>query len=372
MPEATTSNGEPKRLLAVLPHLEGGGAQRVLLTLLRDLPRDRFAPELALLRRSGELLSRVPGDVPLHDLRAGSARFGAPALIRLAWQIRPQIVFSSIYYVNHLVLLLRPFLPRTRIVVREAIQVGAAVERAALPRRLALLHWLLYRSADAVVVQCEAMGRDLERFGVPARRMTTIFNPVDAAALRAEADAAPDPFAGAGKGPHVLGVGRLVRQKGFDRLIRSFAALRARAPEAQLWILGEDPGGRDSASEALSRLRAELGLAACVHFTGYRRDVAAWLARADLFVLSSHYEGLPNVLLEALACGCPVVALDEPGGAREILEHCGLPERLVTDLSWDPAWFRSTSSPGRVPDLSAFDPQAVVAAYARALEGSPS
>ena len=66
----------------MLPHLEGGGAQHVVLSLLRHLPRDRFAPELALLRRSGELLSRVPDDVPLHDLRAGSARFGAPALLR--------------------------------------------------------------------------------------------------------------------------------------------------------------------------------------------------------------------------------------------------------------------------------------------------
>jgi glycosyltransferase involved in cell wall biosynthesis len=361
----------PRRLLAVLPHLEGGGAQHVVLKLLRHLPRERFAPELALLRCSGELLSQVPADVPLHDLRAGSARFGAPALIRLGWRLRPAIVFSSIYYVNHLVLLLRPFLPRARIVVREAITVGAAVETSAVPRRLALLHRLLYRSADAVVVQCEAMGRDLERFGVPARRMLTIFNPVDAAALRAQALAAPDPYAGSGKGPHVLGVGRLVRQKGFDRLIRAFVALREREPGAQLWILGEDPGGRDSASEALRALREELGLGSCVHFMGYRSDVAAWLARADLFVLSSRYEGLPNVLLEALACGCPVVALDGPGGAREILERCGLPERLVTDLSWDPAWFRASGA-ARVPDLSAFALDAVVAAYARALEGSPS
>jgi glycosyltransferase involved in cell wall biosynthesis len=215
------------------------------------------------------------------------------------------------------------------------------------------------------------MGRDLERFGVPARRMLTIFNPVDVATLQAEARAVASPYAGSSKGPHVLGVGRLVRQKGFDRLIRAFAALREREPDAQLWILGDDPGGRDSASQALRALRAELDLEACVHFPGYRSDVPAWLAHADLFVLSSRYEGLPNVLLEALACGCPVVALDGPGGAGEILRRCGLPERLVTDLRWDPAWFRSAGAP-RSADLSAFALDAVVAAYARALEGAAS
>jgi glycosyltransferase involved in cell wall biosynthesis len=372
MLHGTPSAPQPKRLLAVLPHLEGGGAQRVLLALLRHLPRERFAPELTLLRASGELLAHVPDDVPLHDLGVGSARFAAPALIRLVWRRRPDVIFSSIHYVNHLVLLLRPFLPRARIVVREAITVGAAVEGAALPRKLAWLHRRLYPRADGVVVQCRAMAEDLaQRFAVPRDRMLTIFNPVDVGALRAEVRAASSPYAGAGPGPHVLGVGRLAHQKGFDRLIRAFPALRARERGAQLWILGEDPGGRDSASTALRALRSELGLDACIHFVGYRSDVPAWLAHADLFVLSSRYEGLPNVLLEALACGCPVVALDGPGGAREILERCGLPERVIEELCWDPRWFRN-QGPACAPDLSAFALDAIVAAYARALDGSSS
>ena len=365
---SSTMPAEPLRVLALLPDLGGGGAQQVMLRVLRDLPRERFVPELAVVRAEGPLRDAVPSDVPLHDLAARSVRWAGPALRRLIRQQRPHVVFSTIYHTNLLVLLLRPFLPEgTRVVVREATLLGPAVETGVIPGRLAWLHRALYRTADVVVAQCDAMARDLVGLGIPEQRVVTVLNPLDVDRLAAEAASAKSPFVGRGPGPHIVAAGRLVHQKGFDRLLRAVPELRRKRSSAQVWILGDDPGGRDSAAEELRSLQVSLGLEDCVHFVGYRSDVVAWLAHADLFVLSSRYEGLPNVLLEALACGCSVVALEGEGGTREVLERCGRGKRMVAELTWPEAWFFRAASFGA--DLDCFRAERILEDYARVLAG---
>jgi len=365
MPTEPSSAAAPE-VLAVLPRLEGGGAQRVMLTILAGLPEHGFRTRLATVQSGGQLCDALPPGLPVHDLGTRAVRYAAPALLRLIWRTRPAVVFSTIHYMNLYLLLLRPLLPpRTRVVVREAIAMQAALESEAVPRGFRLLHRALYRFADAVVVQCEAMARDLEGLGVPRRRMVTIFNPIDVAHWTRVGAGTSSPFAGSGPGPHVLAVGRLARQKGFDRLLQSVPALLARHPQAHVWVLGEDPGGHVSAARELEELRRSLRLEERVHLVGFQPEPAAWFAHADLFVLSSRYEGLPNVLLEALACGCPVVALDGPGGTRELLEACGLPERVVPELRWEDTWFRADVR----ADLTGFASDRILARYARVLRG---
>jgi len=133
----------------------------------------------------------------------------------------------------------------------------------------------------------------------------------------------------------VVAIGRLGSEKGFDRLIRAFSFLLAKKPNARLWILG-----KGELENNLKELINSLGLIEKVFLIGFQKNPFLWLRHADLFVLSSRFEGLPNALLEALACGCSVVALRHPGGTQEVLEECGLLERFVPSLeAWPEVWW---------------------------------
>jgi glycosyltransferase involved in cell wall biosynthesis len=193
--------------------------------------------------------------------------------------------------------------------------------------------------------------------------MVTIYNPVDLDEIRARAAAAPNPFEGQGVGPHLVAAGRISPVKGFDTLIRALPALHELHPDAELWILGEDRSANKATRRQLEGLCHAHGVADRVHFIGHQDNPYPFFKHADLFVLSSRYEGLPNVLLECLGCGCPVIALDAPGGTREIMESTGQIHRLTAELDWKLEWFRGGDSRGDQPDLSSFSVRRATAAY---------
>jgi glycosyltransferase involved in cell wall biosynthesis len=154
-------------------------------------------------------------------------------------------------------------------------------------------------------------------------------------AIQIQADQGENPFRLHGQGPHLVAVGRLSFQKGFDRLIKDFPFLLAKKQNARLWILGKGEREKD-----LRELINQLGLEEKVFLAGFQQNPFQWLKHADLFVLSSRFEGLPNTLLEALSCGCPVVALHHPGGTEEILKKLGLIDRYVPSLEvWPASWW---------------------------------
>ncbi len=157
---------------------------------------------------------------------------------------------------------------------------------------------------------------DLARtLGIPRERVEVVYNPVITPAILARAKMALDhPWFAPGQPPVIIGVGRLTRQKDFPTLIRAFAEVR-RQRSARLIILGE---GEERA--ALEALIAELGVGDDVSLPGFHENAMAYMARAALFVLSSAWEGLPTVLIEALAAGTRVVSTDCPSGPREILQ----------------------------------------------------
>jgi glycosyltransferase involved in cell wall biosynthesis len=353
-----------RRVLFVVPHLEPGGAERVVTTLLRSLSRERFELHLALVVSRGRLLQDVPGDVPVHDLAAGRVRWAPLRILALVRRLRPDVVFSTLGYLNFALLLLRGLLPSgTPVVVREA--VAASSQIAGYPReRLwrAAYRWL-YPRADAVVCPAQDVIEDLvQRFGVPRGRTRYIPNPVDVEQVAAEAEKGGSPYGG-GAGPHLLGAGRLEAQKGFDLLIDAFARLAGRLPDAQLWILGEGPE-----RGALEARVSERGLDGRVHLVGHVANPHRWMRHADVFALSSRWEGLPNALLEALACGTRVAAFDAPGGVAEIVRGVAgaelapladvgaLAERIASLLE------RSASDPPTVLP-SRYELHRVIAAY---------
>jgi glycosyltransferase involved in cell wall biosynthesis len=174
-----------------------------------------------------------------------------------------------------------------------------------------------YPHGDAIIAVSEGVADDLAEFvRLPRERIDAIHNPVVTLALAARAAALlDDPWFHPGEPPVVLGVGRLAVQKDFATLLHAFARVRSRRP-TRLVILGEG-----DLRPRLERLAAELGVAADVRLPGFVENPLAYMRRAAVFALSSIYEGLGNVVVEALACGCPVVSTDCPGGPAEILGH---------------------------------------------------
>ena len=302
--------GELRRRVAfVLPSFAGGGAERVLLTLAATLDPGDFAAEIIVIDGTGPWRSLVPDRIPVTDLGRKRIRGALLPLARALRRSRAEIAVSTIGALNLALLALKPLLPAgLRLVVREANTphrharggAGARFYRWAYPR--------LYRRAARVIVPASYLVRELaEDFGVPRETIAVLHNPVDAAALAA---ASKPPIRAPGAGPRFVAIGRLTHQKGFDRLLDMMAA----GPrDAHLVILGDGP---DRA--ALEARRDALKLAERVAMSGFVGDAARHVAGADALLLPSRWEGLPNVALESLALGVPVIATPEAGGIGEI------------------------------------------------------
>ena len=214
-------------------------------------------------------------------------------------------------HLNFLVLLLRPFLPRkTRILVRQNGMVGS---KAQTPRLTRLLYKLLYPRSDCIICQTKAMATEMAVLSGTPQRLRILPNPVDIESIRACAD--HDSTQYPGPGPHLLAVGRLSREKGFDLLLHAFASMRAKYPDAHLTMIGAGP--EKLALQALSRT---LALESAVRFVGSVPHPEAWFRGATIFILSSRHEGLPSALLEAAAGGLPIVALPARGGLVDLLD----------------------------------------------------
>ena len=359
-----------RKVLFVVPNLEPGGAERVVTKLLQHLPRERLELHLALVARYGLLLDFVPPDVTVHHLKAGRVRRAPLPLIRLVWKLRPHVVLSTLGYMNLALIPMWPFLPRqTQLYVREANTLSAEIQTLRGPDLWAMAYRALYPRAEGIVCPAKAMADDLvEHFAIPRESISYIPNPVDLAEVESATEG-ESPFRG--PGPHVLGVGRLAPQKGFDLMIRAFGRMAADHPTAQLWVLGEG----DSRTQ-LEELAERLGLGARVHLIGHVPNPYVWMSHADLFVLSSQFEGLPNVVLEALACGARVVAFDSPGGTREIIESLD-GQQLVAAGDVDGLSAAMTrllaqprAEPPPLPDE--YRLPSVVGAYVRLFSGEPA
>jgi glycosyltransferase involved in cell wall biosynthesis len=325
------------RALFVVLSMRVGGAERVTTTLLTQLAASHNIDlHLALIDDDGPLRGELPPEVHVHPIGTRNPAACLWRLGRLIRRLRPDVVFSTMFPVNVTVSLLKPwFPPETRLVLREVNVLDALTGQSVRGRVLRRIAARSFPRADAVICQSEFMRDDLcTGLNLERERTCSILNPVrfDHIAKLGNADS---PFSDSGPGPHVLAAGQLIPKKGFDRLIAATPGLLDRFPSAHVWIIGE---GRER--ERLAQQIAALQLEDRVHLPGIIGNPYCWMRHADLFVLSSRHEGTPNALLEAIACECPVVTLDHPGGTREVLERLDLSQRIVKDLGeWRPEWF---------------------------------
>jgi glycosyltransferase involved in cell wall biosynthesis len=260
----------------------------------------------------------------------GSGQFRCfPDLLRYLRRERPAALLSAMTKPNFMAVWARQLLGiPNRVVISEHNTFSLTLDSPSKKnrrRRRQLLPPMVkrvYSGADAIVAVSHGVADDLAfATGIPRERITMIYNPIVTSELARQAAASLDhPWLQPGAPPLVLGIGRLHEQKDFPTLLRAFARVRAKRT-AHLMILGEADAKHPTLQSELMALAARLGIATHIAFPGFVANPFAYLARAALFVLSSAWEGLPSVLIEALACGCPVVSTDCPSGPREILEN---------------------------------------------------
>lgn len=307
-----------QRVALFVPSLRGGGAERVMLNLAKGFAERGLKVDLVLARAEGPYLSRVPRLVRVVDLKAFRVLASLTGLVRYIQRERPFALLSALHHANVVALWARKLASvPVRVVVSVHTNLSRATANAPNLRARIMPRWvrLFYPWADAIVAVSSGVAEDLVRHtGIPPEKIHVIYNPVVTPDLFVRAEEPIEhPWFAPGQCPVVLGVGRLTPSKDFSTLIRAFALVR-KVRAARLMILGE--GEERPRLEALVQ---ELGLEDDIQLPGFVENPYKYMKRSALFVLSSRWEGLPTVLIEAAALGVPVISTDCPSGPAEIL-----------------------------------------------------
>jgi len=298
----------------------GGGIERITAHLAHGFVQQGLKIDLVLNRGESPHLWRMPSETRIIDLKQPKLSLSLPGLVQYLRRERPLALLSADHYLNEVALIAgRVARVSTRIIVAEHNQLSKTSRQGSkLKARVApLLTRMLYPWADGIVAVSQGVARDLTHTAsLPPERVQTIYNPVITPDILAGAqEPLAHPWFQSQEIPVLLGVGKLEAQKDFPNLIRAFAKVRRNRP-CRLVILGWGPD-----RPQLEALIQDLGLQDDVDLPGYAQNPYAYMARSSVFVLSSAWEGLPTVLIEAMALGTPVVSTDCESGPSEILAN---------------------------------------------------
>lgn len=309
-----------------LPHLGGGGAEMNAIRVASGLKEFGFRPSFAVTRGPGRFEQFVDPGTPVLRLEMGRINSSTLRLIRairplrkLIEERRPAIVCPvmdppSIAALTATRRITDP--PKMVLSIQNSPVAKFVNARGLLPRVGLLLLRRTYPSADHVIALSGGVAQELEELVPSLRGRISVIHNAGMAAETLPAEAAPPadarPAAG---GKLIVACGRLVEQKGYPFLLRAFAEV-ARTDDAYLTILGEGP-----LREPLGKLARSLGVADRVQFLGFRDAPLAYMRAADVFVLSSLWEGFGNVIVEAMAAGTAVVATDCNHGPGEVIAN---------------------------------------------------
>jgi len=403
-------------ILFFLQSFTGGGVEKKILRLAGMLKERGKRIAIAVCFPDGPLAGSVPDGIPLihlEEVPVWKARVAAlraapgawnhllrpvllsrksprmlpflPSLAQLLVRQKPRSLFTAMPYMNIVAVLAHALAgtgTRTRVVVSEVDALREKTEKARdwKMRYLPALMGCAYRRADAVIAISHGVADDLSSCtGLDRGHITTVYNPAFTPEIFQKAEAPVDhPWFAPGEPPVVLGVGRINRKKDFGTLIRAFAKVRA-GRKARLVILGDTSPERkrDKYFAELENLVATLGVGDDVDFAGFTLNPYSYMRRSAVFVLSSVREGFGNVIVEAMACGCPVVVTDCPYGPSEIvadgtfgpLVPAGEPERMAEAIA---RTLDAPITPERLVErASEFSAERAVNQYQRILVGEP-
>lgn len=308
------------RIAIFIPSLRGGGVERIMLNLSQGLILRGYAVDLVVAQAGGAYLDQIPSGVRLVDLHASRVLLALPGLTCYLRKEQPMALLCGMDHANLVGLWARSLAGvKTRVVasVHTSVQSSRRAAKGYKRKLLPILMRWYYRHAEAVVAVSAGVGNEVAQIaGLEPGRIRTLYNPVVTPQLLDRAAESVDhPWFRPGEPPVVLAAGHLTKPKDFPTLLKAFT-LVAQQSDSRLMILGE---GKDRPH--LEALVAQLGIADRVSMPGFVPNPYKYMARARIFVLSSSWEGLPSVLVEALAVGTPVASTDCPHGPREILDN---------------------------------------------------
>jgi glycosyltransferase involved in cell wall biosynthesis len=312
--------GLMKHIAIFLPSFGGGGAEKIGVTLANALADAGLRVDLVVATAVGPHASLVSKAVRVIDLRSPRVFSAILPLARYLRREAPVALLAMMTHANVAAVIAKSLARvKCRLVVSERSTISINARQAATVREKLIyrLAATVYPKADAIVAVSREAATDLAEFtGLDPTRVGSIYNPFDLGRIDELSREDPGhPWLSPGQPPVIIAVGRLMPEKDFPTLLRAFADLR-RHLKARLLILGEGDLRRELEDQA-----KQLGLEPDeFQMPGFVSNPYSYLSRASLFVLSSRWEGLPGVLIEALACGVPVVSTECRSGPKEILE----------------------------------------------------
>lgn len=297
-----------KSILFILPDLNPGGAERIVTTLLNHIDREKYDAKLMLMRKEGTYLDILNPSIEIVHLKVQRIRQSVIPILKYIFQHQPDLVFTGYGEVNAYISPFIPMFRKTKFIARETNVVSKHVTK-----KIIRFFYKFYPNFKHIICQSDDMKNDLiQNFNIKERSIVKINNPVDVDYIKNKMIEPIDNELYNTSNKKVIAIGNLSYRKGIDNLLKVFTYLKNEP--ISLFILGDG-----AEKEDYFKLKKELNLKN-IHFLGIQKNPYKYLKNSDLFILSSRYEGFPNVLLEAGTCGTYSLANNCPGGINEIIQ----------------------------------------------------
>ena len=300
-----------QKISLILPNLSGGGAQKVLIGLANSFVRSGVSVDLVLVHAKGPYLKDISAKVNIVDLNRKRVLFSIFSLARYFKENRPSSSLVTLHHMSIVTVIARAIsMIDFKLIIRQPNYLSKTVPQNLLTKYYLSIVRFMFNKSDGVVGISQGVSDNLVLNGV--KNVRTIYNPLDYSYIHSMSRIENNLKVSQ---PLIIGVGRLENQKNFSLLIKAFSIV-TRTTAAQLCILGEG-----SLREALEKEASDLKVSNRVSFPGFVDNPYVYMRKADVFVLSSRWEGFGNVVLESLAVGTQVVSTNCPSGPAEILEN---------------------------------------------------
>ncbi|SFD86935.1 Glycosyltransferase involved in cell wall bisynthesis [Lentibacillus persicus] len=316
-----------KKIFFVIPTLAGGGAERVFVNLVKEIDKSLYEVTLIYLSSINKVYE-VPSNVHEVDLKVKRVGRAPMRLLKLIRREKPDVVISTLGHMNLLMLLLKNFFPKkTKLVTRLTNIPSKNLSANPINKFIQKKMYILYKLSDKTICQSELMKNDFVKYShISQKKVIKIFNPVDFNEILYKSKEDPQ-YNFSKEEKSIFFVGRLNEVKRIPLIIDAFQEYLFKNPSSKLYILGDGPKKSE-----LIEYADDQNLSDHIIFLGFQKNIYKWLKHADLFILASRSEGMPNVLIEAIALEVPVLVLKHPGGTEDIIKCLGLHDKFVGDL----------------------------------------